>query len=437
MRGQNDSVEAVRPARRGSISPKIAAADMASGGSILDGVLPGTEKKQQVQEINVVMPVLTTRDNDDLAVQLPPNASKWRRFTADPVTRRVSRVLLTLVIGGLVLLVVNLAMVPRSVKCLTPEDCRRVRRLNTVLEGIRPLVNMLIVVILLFIILGECGVNLTALFATAGLLGVIIGVGAQASIKSFIAGIGFVVQDQFSIGDFVAFDFAPGPTRVFGVVTNFRTQVTTVQSFDGASHYVSNGTIAVVTNFSKHAQRAQVDIHVPVSCPIPVDALLKEIEMVTRAMATAPQLRHKMVLPPVLKGMTANADGKFTVTVAAIAHPRAQYAVEWYMRHQLMKLMQRLHVTGTSYALEHGPEDDAGAHAVHVQRDGEQSCADDDALPELEGLLLPDGTFDSVDVPGHMPTIAGPHDVGDGQTRASADGMGSIGGGELNTLLRV
>jgi small conductance mechanosensitive channel len=218
-------------------------------------------------------------------------------------------------------------------------------------------VNLLIVIILLFIVLGECGVNLTALFATAGLLGIIIGLGAQAAIKSFIAGIGFVVQDQFSIGDFVALDITPGPLRVFGVVTAFRTQNTTVQSFDGASHYISNGMISVVTNFSKHAQRAQVDVHIPSSCTIPVDTMLKHFEQETREMAIAPQLRHKMVLPPVVKGITSNTSGTYTITVAAIAHPRAQYAVEWYIRHQLVRLLQRLQVTGTAVHIEHADQD--------------------------------------------------------------------------------
>ena len=286
--------------------------------------------------------------DDDLTTPLEPNATAWQKFTHSPVTQRSGRVLLTLVIGAVVLAVINLTMVPRKMTCVTPDDCRQIRRINTVVVGVRSLLNLVISFILVFVVLHEAGVDTKALLATAGIVGIVVGLAAQPTIKSFIAGVTYVCTDQFSIGDFVSLDL-DGAATAKGIVQDFSTQTTTLQNLAGGNLYIPNANIKVVINYSQNEQRAQVDVHV--SHKGDIDVVLHEIQALNAVMATAQALKGKMTRPPVLKGVTKNGKYSYTVAVSAIAEPMAQLFVERYMRYQLIRLMQRIGVHASATTL--------------------------------------------------------------------------------------
>ena len=286
--------------------------------------------------------------DDDLTTPLEPNATAWQKFTHSPVTQRSGRVLLTLVIGAVVLAVINLTMVPRKMTCVTPDDCRQIRRINTVVVGVRSLLTLVISFILVFVVLHEAGVDTKALLATAGIVGIVVGLAAQPTIKSFIAGVTYVCTDQFSIGDFVSLDL-DGAATAKGVVQDFSTQTTTLQNLAGGNLYIPNANIKVVINYSQNEQRAQVDVHV--SHKGDIDVVLHEIQALNAVMATAQALKGKMTRPPVLKGVTKNGKYSYTVAVSAIAEPMAQLFVERYMRYQLLRLMQRIGVHASATTL--------------------------------------------------------------------------------------
>ena len=275
----------------------------------------------------------------------PPGASGMYKFATNVVVKRTLRVLLALAVGAVVLVITNVAMAPRSTECATPADCREVRRINTLLAGVKSLVNVVVAFLIVFVALGAAGVNTTAILATAGVVGLIIGLGAQPAIKSFISGLTFVCNDRFSIGDYVVLEL-PDKATVKGVVTEFTTQTTTIWDFSGARMYVPNGNIVVIVNYSQNEQRAQVDVHL--SYAGDVDAVLAQIRALADRMATAPALKGKMTRPPVVKGITANGPLSYTVSVAAIAEPMARVFVERFMRHQILRLLQRMNVQATS-----------------------------------------------------------------------------------------
>lgn len=296
-----------------------------------------------------VFPIVgKTMADDDLATDVAADATPFQRFLTNPVTRRSTRVLATLAIGAAVLAIINVTMVPRKITCVTPYDCRQIRRVNTVIVGVRSLLNLVIGFVLTFVVLHQAGIDTKALLATAGIVGVVVGLAAQPAIKSFIAGVTFVCTDQFSIGDFVSLDL-DGAETVKGVVRNFSTQTTTLQNLAGGNLYIPNDNIKVVINYSQNEQRAQVDVYV--SHKGDIDVVLHEIQALNTIMATAKILKGKMTRPPVLKGVTKNGKSSYTVTVTAIAEPMSQIFVERYMRYQLMRLMQRIGVEAATTTL--------------------------------------------------------------------------------------
>jgi small-conductance mechanosensitive channel len=94
-------------------------------------------------------------------------------------------------------------------------------------------------------ILGEFGFDLGPVIASAGVIGVAIGLGAQSLVKDVLSGIFMLVEDQYGVGDTVKVG------DVEGVVEKVGLRVTTVRDATGTLWFLRNGEILVVGNKSK------------------------------------------------------------------------------------------------------------------------------------------------------------------------------------------
>lgn len=282
---------------------------------------------------------------DDMTRQSPPNATKWQRFANQGITRRLARVGLSLVVGVLLLLIINVVLVERKIKCASPEDCQKVRRLNTIVIGTRSIMNAVISLLVVFMILSQLGIDPRALLATAGVLGLVVGLGAQPFIKSFLAGMQVIIAGRFSIGDFVEVSLHSGK-QARGLVTDFSLQNTTIQDLSGARYFVGNGDIALVTNYSLNDQRAQVEV--TVSHVADISTVLDHLHVLATDMGGARVLLDKVVRPPVVKGITASSGDSYTITMAAFVTPRNELFVERYMRQRILTLLQSLNIQASA-----------------------------------------------------------------------------------------
>ncbi len=94
-------------------------------------------------------------------------------------------------------------------------------------------------------VLGEFGFNLGPLIASAGILGVALGLGAQTLVRDILSGIFMLVEDQYGVGDRV------DVLEVQGVVERVGLRVTTVRDKKGTLWYLRNGEILKVGNQSQ------------------------------------------------------------------------------------------------------------------------------------------------------------------------------------------
>lgn len=95
--------------------------------------------------------------------------------------------------------------------------------------------------------LDQIGLDVAPLIASAGVIGVAVGLGAQSLVKDYLAGIFMVVEDQFGVGDVVNLG------DVEGVVEEVRLRVTRIRTADGTTWYVRNGELIKVGNKSQTA----------------------------------------------------------------------------------------------------------------------------------------------------------------------------------------
>lgn len=118
----------------------------------------------------------------------------------------------------------------------------RARTLGTIL---RSSLNGTIWLIASAMVLSEFGLNLGPIIASAGVIGVALGLGAQTIVRDILAGIFMLVEDQYGVGDQVEM------LEVSGTVENVGLRITTVRAADGTLWYLRNGEVLKIGNKSQ------------------------------------------------------------------------------------------------------------------------------------------------------------------------------------------
>ena len=103
-------------------------------------------------------------------------------------------------------------------------------------------------------IMAELGINVGPLLASAGILGVVLGFGAQTLVADYLAGISMTLEDQLGVGDVVDCGV------VLGTVDEVALRYTRIRDFYGVLWYVRNGTITFIANQSQGWTYAIVDV---------------------------------------------------------------------------------------------------------------------------------------------------------------------------------
>jgi small conductance mechanosensitive channel len=134
---------------------------------------------------------------------------------------------------------------------------RRTQRAEAIGSVLRSFASIVILGIAVVLVLGELGINLAPIVASAGVVGVALGFGAQNLIKDFIAGIGIILEDQYGVGDVVDLGEASGTVEAVGL------RITRLRDVNGVVWYVRNGEVLRVGNKSQGF--AQVVIDMPVA----------------------------------------------------------------------------------------------------------------------------------------------------------------------------
>ena len=145
-------------------------------------------------------------------------------------------------------------------------------------------------------ILDVLGLPIGPLLASAGIVGVALGFGAQTLVKDFLSGIFLILEDQYGVGDLV--DTGMGTV---GTVEAVGLRVTRLRDGSGVVWYVRNGEILQVGNHSQGWSTGIVDVSVAYTEDIPrVQRLIGEV---AAAMAEEEAWQQKILEPPTVAGV--------------------------------------------------------------------------------------------------------------------------------------
>ena len=130
------------------------------------------------------------------------------------------------------------------------------QRTETLRHIIRSVSKAILVLVVVLTISSELGFNIGPVLASAGIVGLAVGFGAQSLVKDVISGFFILFEDQFGIGDVVKIgDFT-------GVVERMTLRATVLRNLEGQVYVVPNGNIPNVTVMTKDWARAVLDLTV-------------------------------------------------------------------------------------------------------------------------------------------------------------------------------
>jgi small-conductance mechanosensitive channel len=177
------------------------------------------------------------------------------------------------------------------------------------------------------IILGDIGLNLAPILASAGVLGIALGFGAQNLVQDFLAGIFILLEDQYGVGDVVdVFD-------VTGTVEAVSLRITRIRDVNGVVWHIRNGPIKFAGNETHGWARAVVDFPVPYGTSVP--AARQTLERAAVAMSTEPRWRAAILERPEVWGVETVSPDTLLMRVTARTAPLARAEVTRELRERL------------------------------------------------------------------------------------------------------
>src|SRR3954452_2818939 len=176
----------------------------------------------------------------------------------------------------------------RNLSPLSTSD-RREETLSKLLDNV---LSYVVYFIAFMMILSVLGIDVKALIAGAGVVGLAVGFGAQSLVKDIISGFFIIFEDQFSVGDHVRIGQFEGNVQSIGLRT------TKLKSWTGEVHILPNGSIIQVTNFSVNNSVAVVDIAIAYG-----EDLDKAEKAIEELLETLPSQYEGLEKPPELLGI--------------------------------------------------------------------------------------------------------------------------------------
>jgi small conductance mechanosensitive channel len=257
---------------------------------------------------------------------------------------------------------------PSGVLATASYSVRTAARAATLGAVLRSLSGFVVWAIAGITVLGELGINLGPLVASAGIAGLAIGFGAQSLVKDFLAGMFILIEDQYGVGDIIDAGEATGTVEAVSLRT------TRLRDVNGTMWHIPNGQIARVGNMSQQWARALLDVTVAYGADLDLaQATMKQVaDDLWRDGAWAGRILEE----PEVWGVEAMGPAGVTIRLVLKTKPAAQFTV-------LRELRARIH---------------AGLAAAGIE------------VPNINRTLLvqPDGAVPATDVQPAGPSASRP-----------------------------
>lgn len=273
--------------------------------------------------VNILLPFQTSRETWAHVVD------RWGDKAYDFVREDVPRLI------GILILTAFLIWILRKVSDHLLELSRRdglpsgiraqqLRTMSGVVRGVGFFVIAFIAVTQVFQALG---IDVKPLLASAGVVGLAIGFGAQTLVKDVLNGAFILIENQYDVGDTVKLG------TVQGTVEMMTLRRTVLRDADGTVHVVPNSTITIVSNLTR--DWTQLTLHVSVDYKEDSDRIIKLLNTVASEIRNDPAFQDSIVADPQVPGIDKVHATEVDYLVLVKTRPGQQYAVAREMRRRI------------------------------------------------------------------------------------------------------
>jgi small conductance mechanosensitive channel len=190
---------------------------------------------------------------------------------------------------------------------------RREQRVRTMAGVLRTITTVAVLVIAALLVLPQFGLSAGPLLASAGILGVALGFGAQTLVKDLLSGTFIIAEDQYGVGDVVDLGRASGVVEAVGL------RVTRLRDPDGTIWYVRNGEVQRVGNHSQSWSRTVLDVAVP--APEDLDRVREALRQAGSRLRQDPAVAALVVEDLTFRGVESVSEQEIVLRIAIKTQP--------------------------------------------------------------------------------------------------------------------
>jgi len=202
-------------------------------------------------------------------------------------------------------------------------------RSETLLILLRKTVVVVFFTIVFLLFLSSMGINIGPLLAGAGVIGLAIGFGAQTLVKDIIAGVFFLIDDAFRVGDYIE----TGGQK--GMVEHISLRSLRLRNPRGPVHTIPFGDMGTVTNMSRDYIITKLDFRVR------YDTDVEKVRKIIKKKVYEPIMQNEELAPKLLdkiksQGVREMDDSAMIMRVKYKTAPGDQFEI----RKEVYRLMQ-------------------------------------------------------------------------------------------------
>ncbi len=195
--------------------------------------------------------------------------------------------------------------------------------------------------ILIVTILEMLQINVSAILAGAGIVGLAVGFGAQGLVSDVVTGFFILLEKQIDVGDEVTIG------AINGVVEDVGLKTIQIRGFDGSLNFIPNRQIAILSNHSRGAMRALVEIK------LKTDDNLEEISTAIKEIChTMAEQDDDILMGPEILGIQDIGTADYTIRIVARTTNGQQYHVERQLRSKIKIAIDQIRLQHASEGTE-------------------------------------------------------------------------------------
>ncbi len=218
--------------------------------------------------------------------------------------------------------------------CRYKDDYEFRKQLATLKSIIKSITDTIIIAFAIMFILNNLGIDIRPILTAAGVVGVAVGFGAQRFFSDIITGFSLLLEGQVRVGDFVEISGHKG------VVEKADIKLVQLRDLQGRVHYIRNGMIDIVTNYSREYSYYVFDIGV--AYKEDVDNVIGVLEQLDKDFRENSPYKDEILAPLEILGLEEFGDSAVVIRARYRTNPIKQWYVGRAFNKEIKKKFDEL-----------------------------------------------------------------------------------------------